>query len=69
MRAITQCARIAQQVRFPSQSEPNNGNTPSKSHPLHHPVYLLFKRGHPNMRASPVICAHSTTLPRPDRAT
>jgi len=31
MRAITQCARIARQVRFPSQSESNNRNTRSKS--------------------------------------
>lgn len=42
MRAITQCARIARQVRFPSQSESNNRNTRSKSRPLHYLVYLLF---------------------------
>lgn len=69
MRAITQCARIAQQVRFPPQSKRNNRNTRSKSHPLYYLVYLLFTRGHPNMRASPVICAHSTSHPGTDRAT
>lgn len=69
MRAITQCARIAQQVRFPPQSKRNNRNTRSKSRPLYNLVYLLFRGRHPNMRALPVICAHSTPHPKPDRAT
>lgn len=69
MRAITQCARISRQVRFPPQSKQNNRNTQSKSRPLHHPVFLLFGSRHPNMRALPVICAHSNPHPKPDRAT
>ena len=69
MRAITQCARIAQHVRFPPQSKQNNRNARLKSRPLHHPVYLLFGGRHPNMRASPVICAHSTPHTKLDRAT
>jgi len=69
MRAITQCARIYRQVRFPPQSKQNNRNTRSKSPPLYYPVYLLFRSQSRNVRASPVICAHSTPLPRPDHAT
>lgn len=68
MRAITQCARIARQVRVLSPDTRNNRNTRSKSRPLHPPVYLLFGGRHPNVRASPVICAHSTPLPKPDHA-
>lgn len=68
MRAITQCARIAQHVHFPPQSKQNNRNTRSKSRQLFDRVYLLFGGGPPNVRASPVICAHSTPLPRPDHA-
>jgi hypothetical protein len=43
MRAITQCARIAHQVRFPPQSTQNNRNTRSKSCRLYYLVYLLFE--------------------------
>lgn len=42
MRAITQCVRIAQQVRFLSLSARNNKNTREKSCPLSHLLYLLF---------------------------
>jgi hypothetical protein len=69
MRAITQCARISRQVRFPPQSKQNNRNTRSKSPGLFDRVYLLFGGIPPNVRASPVICAHSTPHTKPDRAT
>ena len=69
MRAITQCARIAGQVRFPPPGTRNNRNTRSKSPGLLDLVFLLFKCRNPNMRASPVICAHSIPLPRLDHAT
>ena len=68
MRAITQCARIAHQVRFPPQSTQNNRNTRSKRRHLQYRVYLLFECRDPNVRASPVICAHSAHLPKPDHA-
>ena len=69
MRAITQCARIAGLVRFPPPGTQNNRNTRAKSCPLYYPVYLLFKCKNPNVRASPVIYAHSVPLPRLDQAT
>lgn len=43
MRAITQCARIARQVRFRSSVTRNNRNTRAKSHPLYYLVYPLFR--------------------------
>lgn len=68
MRAITQCARIAQQVRFQPQSKSNNKNTRSKSSRFYYLVYLLFQYRNPNVRASPVICTHSALIPRPEHA-
>ncbi len=68
MRAITQCARIARQVRVLSPDTRNNRNTRSKRRHLHYQVYLLFECRDPNVRASPVICAHSAHLPKPDHA-
>lgn len=66
MRAITQCARIARQVRFASHFKNNNRNTRVRSLPFLYLLYMLLLCISQNVRASSVICALIALLRKAD---